>query len=104
MLSHPSIGESKNDSKEEVPVDRPWSLRFSIVPRSMYESGALLLGFGKKTPALSSHYGWSLMRGIYCTFFLKVPDGGIELMLGINKSTFANGQYSGCSTARWPVQ
>ena len=31
MLSHPSTGESKNDSKGEVPVDRPWSLRFSIV-------------------------------------------------------------------------
>ena len=46
----------------------------------------------KKTHALSSHYGWSLMRGIYFTFFLKVPDGGIELMLGINKSTFAKGQ------------
>ena len=46
----------------------------------------------KKNPALSSHYGWSLMRGIYFIFFLKVPDGGIELMLGINKSTFAKGQ------------
>ena len=46
----------------------------------------------KKTHALSSHYGWSLVRGIYFTFFLKVPDGGIELMLGINKSTFAKGQ------------
>ena len=31
MLSHPSTGESKNDSKGEVPVDRPWSRRFSIV-------------------------------------------------------------------------
>ena len=48
MLSHPSTGESKNDSKGEVPVDRPWSLGFSIVPRSMHESGALLWGFGKK--------------------------------------------------------
>ena len=93
MLSHPSTGESKNDSKGEVPVDRPWSLRFSIVPRSMYESGALLWGFGKKkTHALSSHYGWSLMRRFYFTFFLNVPDGGIELLLGINKSTFAKGQ------------
>ena len=46
----------------------------------------------KKTPALSSHYGWSLMRRFYFTFFLNVPDGGIELMLGIDKSTFAKGQ------------
>ena len=46
----------------------------------------------KKTPALSSHYGWSLMRRFYFTFFVNVPDERIELMLGINKSTFAKGQ------------
>ena len=46
----------------------------------------------KKTPALSSPYGWSLMRRFYFTFFVNVPDGRIELMLGINKSTFAKGQ------------
>ena len=46
----------------------------------------------KKTPALSSHYVWSLIRTFYFTFFLNVPDGRIELMLGINKSTFAKGQ------------
>ena len=62
------------------------------VPLSPELYSELSLKKKKKAHALSSHYGWSLVRGIYFTFFLKVPDGGIELMLGINKSTFAKGQ------------
>ena len=62
------------------------------VPLSQELYSELLLKKKKKTPALSSHYGWSLMRRFYFTFFLNVPDGGIELMLGIDKSTFAKGQ------------
>ena len=99
MLSHPSpvlrLEASQKMIPREVSVHGPWSLRFSIVfkmaaainvPLSQELYSELSL---KKNP---SHYGWSLMRGFYFTFFLKVPDGGIELMLGINKSTFAKGQ------------
>ena len=46
----------------------------------------------KRMLCLRIMVGRLYMRGIYFTFFLKVPDGGIELMLGINKSTFAKSQ------------
>ena len=78
--------------RERFPLTVPGPLGFQLfrdrcTSQELYSEVSV-----KKTPALSSHYGWSLMRGIYFTFFLKVPDGGIELMLGINKSTFAKGQ------------